>query len=131
MLFNKLLRASVRSGIRLQSSSATAANAAASSSGFSPSQGFSFELTDQQKEFQQLARRFARVEIVPVAPAYDRSGESITFEDVRIPKESVLVTENLASSTRPCHSFTAAEMAMKVGLARDDTSGQPGRWTRA
>uniref|UniRef100_G3PW05 Medium-chain specific acyl-CoA dehydrogenase, mitochondrial n=1 Tax=Gasterosteus aculeatus aculeatus TaxID=481459 RepID=G3PW05_GASAC len=32
-------------------------------------------LTDEQKEFQQLARKFAREEIVPAAPAYDRSGE--------------------------------------------------------
>lgn len=33
------------------------------------------ELTDQQKEFQQLARKFAREEMLPVAAAYDRSGE--------------------------------------------------------
>lgn len=33
------------------------------------------ELTEQQKEFQQLARKFAREEILPVAAAYDRSGE--------------------------------------------------------
>ena len=33
------------------------------------------ELTEQQKEFQELARRFTREEIVPVAAAYDRSGE--------------------------------------------------------
>lgn len=33
------------------------------------------ELTDQQKEFQQLARKFAREEIVPHAPTYDKSGE--------------------------------------------------------
>ena len=33
------------------------------------------ELTDQQKEFQQLARRFAREEMMPAAAAYDRSGE--------------------------------------------------------
>lgn len=33
------------------------------------------EFTDQQKEFQELARKFAREEIVPAAPAYDRSGE--------------------------------------------------------
>lgn len=32
-------------------------------------------LTDQQKEFQQLARKFAREEILPAAAAYDRSGE--------------------------------------------------------
>lgn len=33
------------------------------------------ELTDQQKEFQQLARKYAREEIIPAAAAYDRSGE--------------------------------------------------------
>lgn len=33
------------------------------------------ELSDQQKEFQELARKFAREEIVPVAAAYDKSGE--------------------------------------------------------
>lgn len=35
-------------------------------------------LTEQQKEFQQLARKFAREEIVPAAPTYDRSGEVST-----------------------------------------------------
>lgn len=35
----------------------------------------STELTDQQKEFQQLARKFAREEIIPAAAAYDRSGD--------------------------------------------------------
>uniref|UniRef100_A0A671WIF2 Medium-chain specific acyl-CoA dehydrogenase, mitochondrial n=1 Tax=Sparus aurata TaxID=8175 RepID=A0A671WIF2_SPAAU len=73
MLFSKVLKASVRSGIRLQSSSAAAATASHSSQ--SAGIGFSFELTEQQREFQQLARRFAREEIVPAAPAYDRSGE--------------------------------------------------------
>ena len=32
-------------------------------------------MTDQQKEFQELARKFAREEIVPAAAEYDRSGE--------------------------------------------------------
>ncbi|KAM9321997.1 medium-chain specific acyl-CoA dehydrogenase, mitochondrial [Pholidichthys leucotaenia] len=73
MLLNKVLQASVRSGIRLQSSAT--ASATAFSSGHAASSGFSFELTDQQKEFQQLSRRFARDEIVPVAAAYDKSGE--------------------------------------------------------
>ncbi|MEQ2218833.1 hypothetical protein XENOCAPTIV_008681 [Xenoophorus captivus] len=73
MLLNKVFRASLRSGIRLQSSSATAAKAPSSSHAGSP--GFSFEMTDQQKEFQQLARRFAREEMIPVAAAYDRSAE--------------------------------------------------------
>ncbi|KAM3866160.1 medium-chain specific acyl-CoA dehydrogenase, mitochondrial [Diretmus argenteus] len=72
MLFNKVLRASVRTGIRLQSSSASAS---AKSSATNVSAGFSFEMTEQQKEFQLLARKFAREEIVPVAAAYDRSGE--------------------------------------------------------
>lgn len=75
MLLNKVLRAGVRCGIRLQSSSTATASATASSSSPAPPPGFSFELTDQQKEFQQLARRFAREEIIPVAPAYDKSGE--------------------------------------------------------
>ncbi|KAK5619806.1 hypothetical protein CRENBAI_007097 [Crenichthys baileyi] len=73
MLLNKVFRASLLSGIRLQSSSATAAKAP--SSGHAGSPGFSFEMTDQQKEFQQLARRFAREEMIPVAAAYDRSAE--------------------------------------------------------
>uniref|UniRef100_A0A665XDW5 Medium-chain specific acyl-CoA dehydrogenase, mitochondrial n=1 Tax=Echeneis naucrates TaxID=173247 RepID=A0A665XDW5_ECHNA len=71
---SQVLRASLRSGIRLQSSSASAVNTAASSAGHT-SLGYSFELTEQQKEFQMLARKFAREEIVPAAPAYDRSGE--------------------------------------------------------
>ncbi|KAM8851427.1 medium-chain specific acyl-CoA dehydrogenase, mitochondrial [Spinachia spinachia] len=75
MLFNKVFKAGVRSGIRLQRSSFSASGAEASHSGQPASLGFSFELTDEQKEFQQLARKFAREEIVPVAPAYDRSGE--------------------------------------------------------
>lgn len=32
-------------------------------------------MTEQQKEFQELARKFCREEIVPAAAAYDRSGE--------------------------------------------------------
>uniref|UniRef100_A0A3Q0SJT9 Medium-chain specific acyl-CoA dehydrogenase, mitochondrial n=1 Tax=Amphilophus citrinellus TaxID=61819 RepID=A0A3Q0SJT9_AMPCI len=69
----QMLRAGVRCGIRLQSSAT--ASAIASSSSPAPSLGFSFELNDQQKEFQQLARKFAREEIIPVAPTYDKSGE--------------------------------------------------------
>uniref|UniRef100_A0A3P8NWX7 Medium-chain specific acyl-CoA dehydrogenase, mitochondrial n=1 Tax=Astatotilapia calliptera TaxID=8154 RepID=A0A3P8NWX7_ASTCA len=75
IFYIQVLRAGVRCGIRLQSSSTATASATASSSSPAPPLGFSFELTDQQKEFQQLARRFAREEIIPVAPAYDKSGE--------------------------------------------------------
>jgi len=71
MLLNKVLRASVQAGIRLQSTAASAKVVPQQLS----SLGFSFELTDQQKEFQELSRKFAREEIVPVAADYDRSGE--------------------------------------------------------
>uniref|UniRef100_A0A0K8RA35 Putative medium-chain specific acyl-coa dehydrogenase mitochondrial n=1 Tax=Ixodes ricinus TaxID=34613 RepID=A0A0K8RA35_IXORI len=37
--------------------------------------GFSFELTEQQKEFQATARKFAKEEIIPVAAEYDKTGE--------------------------------------------------------
>ncbi|XP_076219877.1 medium-chain specific acyl-CoA dehydrogenase, mitochondrial-like isoform X1 [Aptenodytes patagonicus] len=40
-----------------------------------PGAGFSFELTDEQKEFQATARKFAVEEIIPVAAQYDKSGE--------------------------------------------------------
>ncbi|CAK9828999.1 Probable medium-chain specific acyl-CoA dehydrogenase, mitochondrial [Anthophora retusa] len=36
--------------------------------------GFSFELSDTQKEMQELARKFTKEEIIPVAAEYDRSG---------------------------------------------------------
>ena len=35
----------------------------------------SFELTDEQKEMQALARKFTRSEIIPVAAEYDKTGE--------------------------------------------------------
>ncbi|XP_072296754.1 medium-chain specific acyl-CoA dehydrogenase, mitochondrial [Eucyclogobius newberryi] len=71
MLMNKLIRASLRCGVRLQGTSAAAANATDPA----PAGGFSFELSEQQKEFQLLARKFAREEIVPVAAGYDKTGE--------------------------------------------------------
>lgn len=35
----------------------------------------SFELSDEQKEFQDVARKFTREEIIPVAAQYDKTGE--------------------------------------------------------
>lgn len=37
--------------------------------------GITFELNDMQKEFQALARKFAREEIIPVAAEYDKTGQ--------------------------------------------------------
>uniref|UniRef100_A0A8C6WUU4 Medium-chain specific acyl-CoA dehydrogenase, mitochondrial n=1 Tax=Neogobius melanostomus TaxID=47308 RepID=A0A8C6WUU4_9GOBI len=71
MLLNKVIRASLRSGARLQGTSAASAKAPSPAS----VGGYSFELSEQQKEFQLLARKFAREEIVPAAAMYDRTGE--------------------------------------------------------
>lgn len=40
-----------------------------------PSAGYCFELSPEQSEFQQLARKFAREEIMPVAAHHDKTGE--------------------------------------------------------
>ncbi|XP_047523884.1 probable medium-chain specific acyl-CoA dehydrogenase, mitochondrial isoform X2 [Pieris napi] len=40
-----------------------------------PSTGLCFELSDEQKALQELARKFTREEITPVAAQYDKSGE--------------------------------------------------------
>lgn len=37
--------------------------------------GYNFELTDEQKEYQALARKFAREEIIPAARYHDETGE--------------------------------------------------------
>lgn len=34
-----------------------------------------FEISDQQREFQEVGRKFAREEIIPVAAQYDKTGE--------------------------------------------------------
>ncbi|XP_066534021.1 medium-chain specific acyl-CoA dehydrogenase, mitochondrial [Hoplias malabaricus] len=74
LIFKKVLQAIVRTSVRFQSSGAAAGARAASATKASHG-GFSFELSDQQKEFQELAKKFAREEIIPVAPEYDRTGE--------------------------------------------------------
>ncbi|XP_004929914.1 medium-chain specific acyl-CoA dehydrogenase, mitochondrial isoform X1 [Bombyx mori] len=40
-----------------------------------PTTGFCFELTDEQKALQELARKFTKDEIIPVAGQYDKTGE--------------------------------------------------------
>ncbi|XP_060686012.1 medium-chain specific acyl-CoA dehydrogenase, mitochondrial [Hemiscyllium ocellatum] len=66
------LRASVRVGLRFQSSSQPSAAVLKASQ---TSSGFSFDFSDEQKEFQATAQKFAREEIVPAAADYDKSGE--------------------------------------------------------
>ncbi|KAL7849338.1 hypothetical protein SRHO_G00209610 [Serrasalmus rhombeus] len=74
LIFGKVLRAGVRAGLWFQSKGA-ATGAQAASAAKASHGGISFELTDQQKEFKEVARKFAQEEIIPVALEYDRSGE--------------------------------------------------------
>ncbi|XP_033007684.1 medium-chain specific acyl-CoA dehydrogenase, mitochondrial [Lacerta agilis] len=67
---SRVLRSIATCGWRSQSSQAAATSPKSKSAA-----GFSFELTDEQKEFQATARKFAREEILPVAAEYDRTGE--------------------------------------------------------
>ncbi|KAG8544676.1 hypothetical protein GDO81_022071 [Engystomops pustulosus] len=66
----RVLQNIAKTGWRSQSTAPQAAGAAATSH-----PGFSFELNEQQKEFQATARKFAREEIIPVAGNYDKTGE--------------------------------------------------------
>ncbi|XP_043941720.1 medium-chain specific acyl-CoA dehydrogenase, mitochondrial isoform X1 [Protopterus annectens] len=70
-LCRQVLRVGARAGLRLQSHSAASSKAKAGQEGH----GYNFELNDQQKEFQATARKFAREEIIPAAPHYDKTGE--------------------------------------------------------
>ncbi|XP_002739489.1 medium-chain specific acyl-CoA dehydrogenase, mitochondrial-like [Saccoglossus kowalevskii] len=92
------------------------------------SAGISFELTDEQKEYQQLARKFAREEMIPKAAEYDRTGEfpvdvikkawELGLMNTHIPQEyggpgfgifdACLVTEELA------YGCTGIEVAMEA-----------------
>ncbi|XP_064649143.1 medium-chain specific acyl-CoA dehydrogenase, mitochondrial-like [Lineus longissimus] len=67
-LFSLVGRHAVRAGRRCLSTAADVEAAAVSG-------GFSFELTDEQREFQTLARKFAREEIIPIAAHHDKTGE--------------------------------------------------------
>ncbi|XP_033222121.1 probable medium-chain specific acyl-CoA dehydrogenase, mitochondrial [Belonocnema kinseyi] len=62
MLLQKVLSATTRRFVRLFSANAS-------------SNGFNFQLSDTQREMQELARKFAREEIIPVAAHYDKTGE--------------------------------------------------------
>ncbi|XP_049846385.1 probable medium-chain specific acyl-CoA dehydrogenase, mitochondrial isoform X4 [Schistocerca gregaria] len=63
--FNKVLHRGLQSSLRAFSSGAVADK--------KPLSGYSFELSSTQKEIQELARKFTREEIIPVAAEYDKS----------------------------------------------------------
>lgn len=68
MAFRQLQRLVINPGFRAISTSQRL-NASASPN------GYSFDLNDTQREFQELARKFAREEIIPVAAEYDKTGK--------------------------------------------------------
>ncbi|XP_035206754.1 medium-chain specific acyl-CoA dehydrogenase, mitochondrial-like [Stegodyphus dumicola] len=70
MFLSKIIRPSqaVKFNLQLLSSSVLRLSS-------SKANGFSFELTQEQKEIQDMARKFAREEILPKAPHYDKTGE--------------------------------------------------------
>lgn len=63
MSLTQLARTSLRPGIRALSTTAESVHP----------NGYSFQLNDTQKEFQELARKFTREEIIPKAAEYDKT----------------------------------------------------------
>ena len=59
--------------------------------------GLSFQITEDQKAFQDLARKFAAEEIIPVAADYDRSGEypHDIFQKVRPIRHALVVLRQI------------------------------------
>lgn len=68
--FTQLLRTSIRPVFRRGFSSVNAAGAHEAANG-----GFWFGMSDEQKEIVNLAKKFTKEEIIPVAAEYDRTGE--------------------------------------------------------
>ncbi|KAM3968646.1 medium-chain acyl-CoA dehydrogenase isoform 3-T3 [Aphomia sociella] len=99
-----------------------------------PPTGYCFELSDEQKALQDLARKFTREEIIPVAAQYDKSGEypwpivkkawGLGLMNGHVPEhcggmmlgtfESCLVTEELAFG---CAAIKAAILTSNIGQA--------------
>ncbi|NXR86634.1 ACADM protein, partial [Hypocryptadius cinnamomeus] len=89
-----------------------------------PGNGFSFELTDEQKEFQATARKFALEEIIPVAAEYDRTGE-YPVPLIKRAWELGLMNSHIPESCgdRPCWVFLTDLMylhAVSQGVPKGD-----------
>jgi len=90
-----------------------------------PSNGIGFDLNDDQKGFQELARNFARGSVMPAAPEWDKTGEypkkllqeahKLGLMNTHIPKEygglelgildNIIITEEMAYA---CSGFSTA-----------------------
>uniref|UniRef100_A0A1B6MLN0 Medium-chain specific acyl-CoA dehydrogenase, mitochondrial n=1 Tax=Graphocephala atropunctata TaxID=36148 RepID=A0A1B6MLN0_9HEMI len=75
-VFQTAIRNGIKPGAGARSfASAEHALAGATSADHSHAGGMTFELNETQKEFQELARKFAQEEIIPVAAEHDRTGK--------------------------------------------------------
>jgi len=104
--------------------------------------GYSFELSNEQKEYQLLARKFALEEIIPKAPHHDKTGEypwdiikkawSLGLVNSHIPAEiggaglgifdSCLITEELSYG---CSGIQTAMEANSLGQMPVIIAGSP------
>lgn len=98
-----------------------------------PGVGFNMQLTDEQREMQELARKFTREEIMPVSAKHDETGEfpwdvvkkahGLGLMNPHIPQDygglemgvfdSCLVTEELAYG---CTGITLAIEGTSLGV---------------
>ncbi|KAH9627958.1 hypothetical protein HF086_017933 [Spodoptera exigua] len=101
-----------------------------------PTTGMCFELSEEQKALQDLARKFTREEIVPVAAQYDKTGEypwpivkkawEVGLMNGHIPEhcggmglgalDSCLVAEELAFG---CAGIKAAISTSSIGVSQE------------
>ncbi|KAL5012183.1 hypothetical protein ScPMuIL_010734 [Solemya velum] len=113
--------------------------------------GFSFDLTPEQREYQQIAHRFAREEIVPKAAQYDLSGEypwdiikkawALGLMNTHIPSDigglgmgifdACLITEELAFGCTGCQTAVEAnslgQMPVIIAGSQDQKKKYLGR----
>ncbi|KAG8231857.1 hypothetical protein J437_LFUL015120, partial [Ladona fulva] len=69
MSLTQLARTTLRPGVRALSVSASNSSAGETKH----ANGYSFQLNETQREFQELARKFTREEIIPKAAEYDKT----------------------------------------------------------
>jgi len=65
-------------------------------------EGLSFALTDDQKEFLQLAETFTANEIIPAAPELDRTG-AYPWEIIKKAHETGLMNMHIPQTNRDNH----------------------------
>ncbi|KAL3275514.1 hypothetical protein HHI36_020273 [Cryptolaemus montrouzieri] len=80
------------------------------------STGYNFALTDTQKEIQEVARKFTREEIIPIAPHHDKTGE-YPFDIVKKAWELGLINGHIPEDIGGMNNnvFTGCLVAEELG----------------